>query len=44
MATALYYEAVAQMLDPATRLALDAARSPQEWNMFLLASPEFMYR
>jgi uncharacterized protein (DUF1800 family) len=44
MATALYYEAVAQTLDPATRSGLDAAKSPQEWNMFLLASPEFMYR
>jgi uncharacterized protein (DUF1800 family) len=44
MATALYYEAVAQTLDPATRSGLEAAKSPQEWNTFLLASPEFMYR
>ena len=44
MATALYYEAVARRLDPATHQALDAAKSPQEWNVFLLASPEFMYR
>jgi len=44
MASALYYETVAQTLDPSTRQALDVARSPQEWNIFLLASPEFMYR
>jgi uncharacterized protein (DUF1800 family) len=44
MATALYYEAVEQTLDPATRRALEASKSPQEWNTFLLASPEFMYR
>ena len=29
---------------PATRKALDEARSPQEWNTFLLSSPEFMNR
>jgi len=44
MATGLYYEAVAPALDSPTRSALEAAKSPQEWNMFLLASPEFMYR
>jgi hypothetical protein len=27
-----------------TRQALDNAASPQEWNMLLLASPEFMNR
>ena len=44
MATALYYGAVEKTLDSATRSALEAAKSPQEWNIFLLASPEFMYR
>ena len=29
---------------PATRKALDQAGSPQEWNMYLLSSPEFMHR
>jgi hypothetical protein len=29
---------------PATRRALEQAASPQEWNAFLLSSPEFMRR
>jgi uncharacterized protein (DUF1800 family) len=44
LATPLYYNAVRQTLTPATRQALDQATSPQEWNVFLLASPEFMNR
>lgn len=44
LANALYYEAIADTLGPATRQALDQAASPQEWNAFLLAAPEFMYR
>lgn len=44
LATPLYYNAMRQTLSPATRQALDQATSPQEWNVFLLASPEFMNR
>jgi len=40
----VYLEAFDRRLAPATRHALDEARSPEEWNAFLLASPEFMYR
>jgi hypothetical protein len=29
---------------PPTRHALEQAASPQEWNAFLLSSPEFMRR
>ena len=44
LAGALYYEAMIHTLGPATRQALAQAASPQEWNMLLLASPEFMRR
>jgi uncharacterized protein (DUF1800 family) len=44
LANALYYTTTASRLDAATHEALDQAKSPQEWNMFLLASPEFMNR
>jgi uncharacterized protein (DUF1800 family) len=44
LANALYYEATEHSLAPATRQALDQASSPQEWNMLLLSSPEFMLR
>jgi uncharacterized protein (DUF1800 family) len=44
LANALYYQAVAKTLSPATRKALDQAASPQEWNTFLLSSPEMMNR
>lgn len=44
LANALYYSVTASRLDAATRGALDQSKSPQEWNMFLLASPEFMNR
>ncbi len=40
----LYYEGIAPRLAPATRQALSAAASPQEWNTFLLSSPDFMHR
>ena len=36
----LYYEAIEPFLAANTRAALDQAGSPQEWNAFLLASPE----
>jgi uncharacterized protein (DUF1800 family) len=44
LANALYYQAVQKSLSATTRQALEQANSPQEWNMFLLASPEFMNR
>jgi len=44
LANPLYDEALRTTLGPATRKALDAALSPQEWNIFLLASPEWMNR
>jgi len=44
LANALYYESMQRTLAEPTRQALDSATSPQEWNMLLLASPEFMNR
>ncbi len=44
LANALYYRAIQPSLGAATRHALDQATSPQEWNVFLLASPEWMVR
>lgn len=44
LANPLYYEGLAPRLASATRQTLEQAGSPQEWNTFLLASPEFMYR
>ena len=42
LATPVYYEWRAGTLSAATREALTRSSSPQEWNTFLLASPEFM--
>jgi hypothetical protein len=39
----LYYEAIEPYLASNTRRALDQATSPQEWNTFLLASPDMNY-
>jgi uncharacterized protein (DUF1800 family) len=39
----LYYEAIEPFLAANTRAALEQASSPQEWNTFLLASPEMNY-
>ena len=39
----LYYEAIEPFLAANTRAALEQAGSPQEWNTFLLASPEMNY-
>jgi uncharacterized protein (DUF1800 family) len=39
----LYYEAIEPFLAGNTRAALDKAGSPQEWNTFLLASPDMNY-
>jgi uncharacterized protein (DUF1800 family) len=44
LASAFFYESVEATLGAATRAALDRATSPQEWNVFLLSSPEFMMR
>jgi len=44
LANALYYGSLQKELGPATRQALEQAGSPQEWNMYLLSSPEFMHR
>ncbi|WP_298409123.1 DUF1800 domain-containing protein [Janthinobacterium sp.] len=44
LASALYYQSLQPTLSPATRQALEQAASPQEWNTFLLSSPEMMHR
>lgn len=42
LASPLFYEWREKTLGASTRAALGQAASPQEWNTFLLASPEFM--
>ncbi len=44
LAGELYYQTLQSSLSAATRQALDQANSQQEWNTYLLASPEFMKR
>jgi hypothetical protein len=44
LSNALYHGSLASTLGERTRAALDAASSPQEWNVLLLSSPEFMFR
>jgi uncharacterized protein (DUF1800 family) len=44
LSNALYHGTLATTFSARTRAALDAAASPQEWNVVLLSSPEFMYR
>ena len=44
LANPLYYEGIAPRLTAATQQALAQATSPQEWNTYLLASPDFMHR
>lgn len=44
LANVLFYQAMQASLSPTTRSTLDQAGNPQEWNTFLLASPEFMHR
>jgi len=44
LANAMYYESTQRALAPTTRQVLDQAASPQEWNLLLLSSPEFMLR
>ncbi len=40
----VYFAAIQPYLSKQTLTALDQAKSPQEWNAFLLASPDFNYR
>jgi uncharacterized protein (DUF1800 family) len=44
LSNALYFQSMAKTLSPGTRKALEQATSPQEWNTFLLSSPEMMTR
>ena len=44
LSNALYHAGLERSLSPVTRQALEQATSPQEWNSFLLSSPEFMNR
>lgn len=44
LASAVYFQSIEPALSPATRLALQQAGTPQEWNTFLLSSPEMMHR
>ena len=44
LASAVYFQSIEPTLGPATRLALQQAGTPQEWNTFLLSSPEMMHR
>jgi uncharacterized protein (DUF1800 family) len=44
LADAAYYRSIEKTLSASTAGALDQAGSRQEWNTFLLASPEFMIR
>ena len=42
LATPFYYRAIEPGLSEASRQSLAQARSPQEWSLLLLASPELM--
>ncbi|MBA2078066.1 hypothetical protein PCA_06010 [Rhodanobacter sp. PCA2] len=44
LSTRLYYDAIEPHLSAAARSALAKAESQQEWNTFLLASPDLNYR
>ena len=44
LANALYFHSLEKQLSVATKHALEQAGSPQEWNAFLLSSPELMHR
>jgi uncharacterized protein (DUF1800 family) len=44
LANGLYFQTLEGRLSGSTRAALEKATSPQEWNIFLLSSPDFMYR
>jgi hypothetical protein len=42
LANVVWDRSTRDRIAPPTRRALEQARSPQEWNAFLLSSPEFM--
>ena len=44
LSNALYHGSLASTFGERTRNALEGANSPQEWNVLLLSSPEFMFR
>jgi uncharacterized protein (DUF1800 family) len=44
LTTRLYYDTIEPQLSATTRKALAAATSQQEWNTFLLSSPDLNYR
>ena len=44
LTTRLYYDAIEPYLSPVTHDALTKATSQQEWNTFLLSSPDLNYR
>ncbi|MGK5026316.1 DUF1800 family protein [Janthinobacterium sp. RB2R34] len=44
LASAVYFQSIEPTLSAATRQALQQAGTPQEWNTFLLSSPEMMHR
>jgi uncharacterized protein (DUF1800 family) len=44
MDTPLYHAVIEPYLSESARLALGKARSPAEWNTYLLSSPDFNYR
>lgn len=44
LANSLYFQSLEKTWSPATRQVLVQAGSPQEWNTFLLSSPEMMHR
>jgi uncharacterized protein (DUF1800 family) len=44
IASRVYFEAIEPRLSASTSAVLDRARSQQEWNMLLLASPDWMER
>jgi hypothetical protein len=44
LTTRLYYDLIEPHLSVATRDALSKATTQQEWNTFLLSSPDLNYR
>jgi uncharacterized protein (DUF1800 family) len=44
LSTRFFFEVIEPQLSPPVRQALDRASSQQEWNAFLLSSPDFMAR
>ena len=44
LSNALFHGGISRTLGQRTQVALSEASSPQEWNVLLLSSPEFMFR